>query len=248
MQETDSLSGNEQNVVEDLHGIPLTPIAARPIMRQLFEKQSQWRRKDLVSEVERIHLQRGGIRGNQDPSMVIKKALQQLQGDGLVENVPNAFGLWRSAGERLDSAVTGKPQPSEDTDELQVLDAIGRGNETVYLYFNPNDRRLAELEGRTEWECKVGRTQGIVTDRILDQGAKTALSHTPVIGLIIKTPDSGALERAIHSALRLADKAIEDSPGTEWFLTSPTKVKRWYEAFEETLNCLQAPDSRNLTA
>ena len=41
-----------------------------------------------------------------------------------------------------------------------------------------NDRRLAELEGRDVWECKIGRTSSRdAIQRILGQGIRTALSR-----------------------------------------------------------------------
>ena len=247
------------NVIRNRDGVPLTSLAARPIIQYLFNRTPQWRRQDLAAEVEKIHFQHGGVKGKQDTLMVVKKALHHLAEEGVITSVPNGFGLWRSTGAQYGDEQTAEarsqeePGGSEEADDLQVLDQIGEGTEAVYLYFSPNDRRLAELEERDEWECKIGHTQGPVAARILGQGAKTALSHTPIVGLVIRTPDSAALERAIHAALRLAHQTVEDSPGAEWFLTSPAKVMVWYESFEQSLNHLKtgekgqqaiAPDAR----
>ena len=118
---------------------------------------------------------------------------------------------------------------------------IGNGLECVYLYFNPNDRRLAELEGRDVWECKIGRTSSRdAMQRIWGQGIRTSLSHLPTVGLVFRTDDSSALENALHSSLRLVGAEVPDSPGNEWFITSPARVEAWYESFQSTLATLRA--------
>ena len=221
--------------------LPLTTGVALPIMRQLFRKKPQWKRAELASEVERIHRMEGGLPGSQDATKVVKKGLQYLQADGFVESVPNALGFWR----RMALEAGGSPArsegqemvdtPSEDEGELVAQETVGEGPEAVYLFYNPNEHELAQLKRRDVWECKIGCTQGDVIDRIVTQGTRTALSHTPVVGLVIRTTDAGALERALHVSLRLADQAVEDSPGTEWFYTSPSRVKAWYDFFKEAL-------------
>lgn len=233
-----------ENLFTGRNGVPLTPLSARPIVRWLLEKRPHWRRKDLAVEVERIHREHGGAMGPQPAIPVIKKTLQQLADENLVESVPNAFGLWRRLGATAEDGEPGALESTEsasndvDSDELKVLEEIGDGAEAVYLYYNPNDAKLAVFENRDEWECKIGKTQGSVITRVWEQGVKTALSHTPVVGLVIRTPDCTALERALHCSLRLLDKSIIDSPGTEWFLTSPARIKKWFEVFQNALKAL----------
>ncbi len=238
------------NVFSSREGVPLTPTSSKPIIRLLFQEKPQWRRKDLAVAVEKFHESHGGVAGSQDPSTVIKNALKQLEADGEAIRVQLAYSFWRRADAPMTTVQPRELEPqeedvsSEDLDVLQVLDEIGEGEESVYLYFNPNDRRLAELEKRDEWECKIGRTEGSVSARVLDQGVRTALSHTPIVGLLIKTLDSVTLERALHASLRLADQTVEDSQGAEWFHTSPTRVKAWYESFTRGLEQLKSPTSQ----
>jgi|SRR5438132_3635447 len=230
----------------DLSGVPLTPGVARHIIEEIFQRQSQWKRADLVAEVQRVHSERGGLAGQQNPFAVVKKALSNLQDDGLVEK--HHYGHWKwistpkeSAGQ--DSTVDGpveSPDYDADNDAQVGEKVLGSGPESVYLYFNPNDRKLAELEGRSLWECKIGRSSMADSAvRIHSQGAKTALSHEPVVGLVIRTMDSSALEKALHAALRLVDAQVPDSPGVEWFLTSPQQVESWYRSFEQSLRILK---------
>ena len=110
---------------------------------------------------------------------------EDLRNDGLV--VAPGHGWWRWNGDASDDTTAAKNEPIESTatsgdafDEFQPTIRIEReavaGSECVYLYFNPNDRRLAELEGRDVWECKIGRTSSCdAIARILGQGIRTAL-------------------------------------------------------------------------
>ena len=100
---------------------------------------------------------------------------------------------------------------------------IGEGDNSVYLYYFENYRKLADIEGRQEFPCKIGRSERDPILRVLSQSS-TALPEVPTIARLFKTNDGSALETAIHAILSLRGKEIEDSPGTEWFLTSPDEV------------------------
>jgi hypothetical protein len=84
-------------------------------------------------------------------------------------------------------------------------------------------------------------------DRIVGQGAKTALSRHPVVGLVIRTEDAVALERALHASLRIVEKEVEGGLGTEWFFTSPACVEAWYNCFQRALEQLKAGQGKKLT-
>jgi len=233
----------------DSTGIPLMPSVARRIIEELFKQQPQWKRDALITEVKRIHAERGGVPGSQEPASVVAKALGYLHEDGKV--IKQDYGYWKSMSSDSATATPATAAlpvsniAAEEADDTPVAEKeIGDGDESVYVYFNPNDRKLASHEGRTVWECKVGRTSASdVFPRIQGQGTGTALSHTPVIGLVIRTHDSVALERALHSSLRLIDARVPDSGGVEWFMTSPEHVKKWFVAFQGILAAL-SPDAQ----
>jgi CBS domain-containing protein len=73
--------------------LPLMPSVARGIIEELFSSRGQWKRADLAVEVEKTHLQRGGLKGSQDPQRIVKKALSVLEEEGKVESP--AYGQWR---------------------------------------------------------------------------------------------------------------------------------------------------------
>jgi hypothetical protein len=141
----------------------------RPVVRQiiegLFREQSQWKSADLVDRVVQSHRGRGGSAVS-NPSFTIGRVLRDLKDEGLV--IAPGHGWWRWTGSSPDGPVSEEraPETRASVDEaindfepiIRPDKEVGAGPECVYLYFNPNDRRLAELEGRDVWECKIGRT------------------------------------------------------------------------------------------
>lgn len=209
--------------------VALIPSIAYGLLQDLFAKQNQWKRQDLVDAVDTEYAAIGGLPGSQPTVFIIKKALKMMAEDGLVQNV--SYGTWRSVdGPPITNSTVEVESPGDEP--LNVECDIGSGEESVYLYFNPNDRKLAKLENREFWECKIGRCRGSASGRIISQGVATALSHPPVVGLIIRTDDSRALENAIHASLKLANREVLDSLGTEWFYTSPEIIRQWYAEFQ----------------
>lgn len=229
-------------------GLPFTRPVVRHITEELFREQSQWKSGELVDRIVQLHRERGGSLAT-DPGVMVRRVLQDLKHDGLVIAPGHGWWRWTAAAQEEDSVTdegaVSAPSPVEESIEgaadvlepaIRVEREVGAGAECVYLYFNPNDRRLAELEGRNVWECKIGRTSSAdAVNRILGQGIKTALSRLPTVGLLIRTDDSAALENALHSSLRLVGAEVPDSPGNEWFVTSPARIEAWYENFQKSL-------------
>src|SRR5437868_12918327 len=54
---------------------------------------------------------------------------------------------------------------------LPVQKEIGNGAQYVYLWYNSADQRDAQLKGESAWPCKIGRSVGSPTSRIVRQGA-----------------------------------------------------------------------------
>jgi hypothetical protein len=226
--------------------VPLTALVARRAILKCFEEQDQWNRQELAATVEARHLKAGGYRGIQPTVQVVKKVLGDLREEGLVQ--PVSKGIWRYIENSDSSTVGSAPKEAvhddvsvEDDEEpsgIQIEEEIGTGQESVYLYYNPNDLRLAINEKRDTWECKIGHTVGGVAVRILGQGARTALSHSPVVALVIRTDDARTLEAVLHRSLRLADSTIIDA-SPEWFMTSPNRVKAWYTSYMAAVDRLK---------
>ena len=242
------MSGETGKPSPETAALPFVRPVVRQIIEGLFREQSQWKSGHLVDRVVQSHRERGGS-VVPNPGFTIGRVLRDLRDDGLV--IAPGHGWWRWT----DSSSSVPPVPEEQaTDTIASVDEatndfepiirpdkeVGAGPECVYLYFNPNDRRLAELEGRDVWECKIGRTSSRdAIQRILSQGIRTSLSRLPTVGLVLRTDDSSALENALHSSLRLVGAEVPDSPGNEWFITSPALVEAWYENFQIALAAIE---------
>ena len=115
-----------------------------------------------------------------------------------------------------------------DSENLEPEKVIGFGKQSVYLYYYPAYQRLAELQDEAVWACKIGKSRSSAVNRIGSQ-TRTALPEFPKVGLIIKTDESGLMEKAIQYILRIQGKQKQDAPGNEWFITSPSEIEQVYE-------------------
>ena len=107
---------------------------------------------------------------------------------------------------------------------MKIEKEIGDGNDYVYVYYNPNDKKLALLEGKDRWECKIGFSSSDPVQRIQDQGIQTSISREPIIGLLVRTPNGYYTEALLHKRL-YQYKVISDGCGDEWFMTSPIEIE-----------------------
>ncbi len=133
----------------------------------------------------------------------------------------------------LKGSLTPRRKVMIPNSNLEPERTIGSGKSSVYLYYYPQYRESAESKGEKIWECKIGRTRHSEADgRIKNQA--TGLPESPKIGLHVKTGDREKIERIIHDILKVRGKHIEDAPGTEWFMTSPSEVEEIYNFIGES--------------
>lgn len=230
-------------------GLPLKPEIVQKLIVELFSGQ-MITRQTIIDEIPRVHIARGG-KPNLSSNLTgtIKSALTKLKRKGLVQSL--AYGYWRVAS--LDNAVeiqelieVEEIDDSYESESIEELDPqteilssvdviIGVGDSAVYLYYLPIYRIMAENSGESIWQCKIGRTDRDPLDRILAQ-AGTALPEKPHLALIVKTEHPLYMENALHSVLKLRGQHIKNSPGSEWFLTSPDEVLALVKFFDPTLS------------
>ena len=126
----------------------------------------------------------------------------------------------------------GSTSPRKNSIPNSGLDperTIGSGKSSVYLYYYPQYRESAESKGEKVWECKIGRTiDNEAHGRI--RGQATGLPENPKVGLHIKTDKEKKVEGIIHDILKIRGRHIEEAPGREWFLTSPSEVEEIYKS------------------
>jgi hypothetical protein len=209
--------------------IPLTASLAAQLAKEMFVGRRAVRRNAIASSVEALHVEGGGRAGQQNISLIIKKALAQLEADGLAAK-SGAFGRWDFSGPEPvsdDSDIVGD-DAADDPDLPSPERTIGRGSQAVYVYGYELYRSTAEAVSDTRYPCKVGRTDGAVTSRIYSQ-MTTSMPEWPQVWLVIRTDTSRTLERVLHGILSLRGQSMSDAPGSEWFMTNPAEIEAIFE-------------------
>ena len=201
-----------------------------PIARSIIEKHFGGKTikiNDLKKQVDRFHQSRGGLETSARSHHPVVNVLRGLKVTGRADNPPELeHGTWQI---RLET-VSNSP----DENESDTPKTIGSGDGYVYLYYLPNDKRLAELEDESIFACKIGMTEDHPNRRIWSQIAG-GLPDEPIIGLVIKTDFPSDLERYIHDVLKAVGRYKEDAPGTEWFFTTPDEVEEIFNALQPFL-------------
>lgn len=202
---------------------PLTPGIAKKLIQELFAGQTVQRQK-IISDVEETHLERGGLPSRAQFNNPVTLALYNMRREGRANNPEQSNNWLISSSTQDDDSV----DPDPNSLDLKPEKIIGSGKQSVYLYYYPIYRRLAELEGKEVWACKIGKARNDPLVRISAQ-TRTALPEYPTVGLIIKTDEFTLMETTIQNILKLQGKHKQDAPGTEWFITSPSEVEQIYK-------------------
>lgn len=207
-------------------GLELTPNIFAKLLIQFFDGK-QFSRQDAVNTITNYHLENGGQLNKSSYVAVFKKAAQSLKDEG-IENI--GYGMWRLLHKEKE-IIEILPKNANADDEINVTadKEIGHGSKAVYVYFYDSYKDLSVLKGQSAWQCKIGRTDVDPIGRIYSQ-AGTCYPELPHIALIIHCEDSSLLEKTIHYILKLRDRWLSDSPGKEWFFTSPHEIEEIYES------------------
>lgn len=206
------------------NGIELTPAIFSDLLIQLLDGK-QFSRQDAIDAVIKYHQENGGLLNKPSYVSVFKKAAQNLKESGL-ENI--GYGIWKLNHRISSTEVVFSQKPSTEIAFHADLE-IGSGNASVYVYYYDSYRELAGLKGNEKWECKIGRTDVDPISRIIGQ-AGTCYPELPHIALIIYCDDSSLLEKALHNILMLKKRWLENSPGKEWYITSPNEIEEIYRS------------------
>ena len=201
-------------------GKPLTLKMVRELIQELFAGQTV-QKQEIMRVVVEKHLERGGLPATAQSNNPVTLALWHLKREGQANNPSEDNWLILSSPQDDDSV-------NSERDNLVPERTIGSGKQSVYLYYYPAYQILAGLQDEEVWACKIGRSRSGAISRIRSQ-TRTALPEFPKVGLIIKTDESGLMEKAIQYILRIQGKQKQDAPGNEWFITSPSEVEQVYE-------------------
>ena len=213
--------------------IHLTPSIAQELIIDKFSGKVAERQK-IIDTIVKIHCDRGGLPPRGQSAGVFKKALYNIRKKGKAENLSQ--GMWRISPspdppetEAVESVESSQVSDKEEIIQHDQPDSpyektVGSGKGSVYLYYYPAYRKLAESKGESSWPCKVGKSERDPAIRVESQAA-TAMPEKPKIALLIQTDKPLELEKAIHKLLAKAGKQMKGAPGAEWFVTSPSEVE-----------------------
>ena len=190
-------------------GKPLTERIARELVIEIFAGETGVEKKQIKQAVDETHTSRGGIPSTNEMHPV-SSALNIMKKQGLANNPIR--GMW--------SILSNPDVHPNDPFSSDAVRTLGSGNSSVYLYYYPAYRCLAEYEGKAFWACQIDKTGSQVP---------TAMPEPPEIRLIFKTDDSENLEQTLHNVLKFRGKYITGVPGGKWFLTSPSEVEEIYK-------------------
>ena len=199
---------------------PLTLKIARELIQELFAGKTI-PKQEIMGVVPETHRGRGGLPPTDQRNNPVTLALWHLKREGWANNP--------SGNNWLILSDTQHDSVDSDHDNLEPEKIIGSGKESVYLYYYPAYKRLAEFQSEAVWACKIGKSRNDPIGRISSQ-TRTALPECPKVGLIIKTNELNLMEKTIQNILRLRGKQKQDAPGNEWFITSPSEVETVYES------------------
>lgn len=119
-------------------------------------------------------------------------------------------------GERSEDAdqLTAELKQWVDTSDCREL---GDGSQSVYAY------GYSCVPGRV----KVGRTQGEVVDRIVQQ-INASTPDKPALSLVIRTENAHALEKALQGVLEVRGRKVAGG-GDEWYLATRDELIELYQ-------------------
>jgi len=104
---------------------------------------------------------------------------------------------------------------------------IGSGGKSVYLYYYQWDRDSAKSKGESVWECKIGKAERPLQERLREQATDPEKFR---LGLHVQTDRPKKIEDIIHDELKKRGKHRGESLRKEWFLTSPSEVEKIYKS------------------
>ena len=213
----------------------LTIEIPRQLILERFIGQPCVPRSEIINHVEEVHC-RDVRKLSENEKQIVNDALISLRDKGLADNPKRGYWSFLTTDGSEASKMIKKPQRQVDTSGVKNIAperTIGSGKSSVYLYYYPQYRESAESKGEKVWKCKIGMTiHGEPQIRIREQA--TGLPEIPRNGLHIKTDRHEKIERIIHDILKVRGRYVEDAPGTEWFLTSPSEVEEIYNFIGES--------------
>ena len=167
----------------------------------------------VTDRVMKSHIERGGLEPPEGESsrVMVKKALQNLSAVAKASEISK--NVWRYG----------------HTDQW----IFGTGKHWVYLYYFPEDKKKAESEGKSIWQCRIGKADGVnkkngrinydAPDKRVENQTRSYRQKANT-ALLIRADRHVALETAIQKILFVREREVRRAPGNSWFWTDPREV------------------------
>ncbi len=120
----------------------------------------------------------------------------------------------------------GKSEDQHKDEALLPEQELGSGSESLYAFYLPTYRRLAEINGEDRWLVNVGTTTGSVAALVGQHRA--SLPEAPTVALVVSTEDAAVLQRLVHMVLDLRGRRATSAGGPDWFLTNGEEIADIY--------------------
>ena len=180
----------------------------------------------LITLVEHAHHSSGGRKSTATTEQMVDRflhALDELRGYELVEYVEgeHSGSVWRTSTDP-DSIHTWIEARAAKEAQADVI--MGDGEQSVYGWYLPAYRILANIRGEEHFPMKVGQTTNTSPLARMTNHIGTA-PEKPVLGFVLKIDHAEVLEKWLHIELTQRGRYIADAVGREWFRTNPEELR-----------------------
>ena len=146
---------------------------------------------------------------------LVREVVEELTHEGLMEEVKP--GWWLGAAGPDDLPTYEELLVPRGAEEIITW---GDGPQSVYAWYLPNDKELAELKGERTYAMKVGRTTRHPQGRM-----RRYASTRPKLGFHYRTHDATNWEKLLHAYFHIQGRHLPEGDGREWFRTSPEELE-----------------------
>ncbi len=181
-------------------GQPFSRMIGENLLSTQWSKRFTIKFRKIADYVNKVHIEGGGLQGEEDSDDLIRSALYTLQRKGFARRKPKDVWELPKYGQRI----------------------FGVGKEWVYLYYFDTDKKEAESRGESFWRCKIGKAEKDPENRVKSQTSGCPVP--PIIALLFRTNDCATLEKVIHACLKLHGKHMLNTQGDEWFNVNPDDI------------------------
>ena len=213
----------------EVTGKALSDPLLRGWLLELMKPDRLYDINELVSLVTQAHEKAGGHKSTFTPEEMRMRFYGVLSD---LYHAPEACVSqegWEEGKEQYRLIVFGSDalptfEKAKATHEATAEVTLGEGEQSVYGWYLPTYRELAELKGEAHFPVKVGRTTKAVPYHRLTAHLGTS-PEKPKLGFLWRTDNAELWEKVLHIKLRQRGQHMTEALGNEWFWTNPQELR-----------------------